>query len=120
VLKLLTAKPEFFRGIDLSHNPLFKETSLKTLFMLQKTPNMLEKSCAKLNTRFLTFLSIEKTGITNELTLCSFVKNVFYTCPDLEILIMNSLPITDKVCDTLSKVIHDRSKRKYTLFPLMD
>lgn len=115
VLKLLSANPSFFRGLDLSWNPLFKETSLKTLFWLNKTPTMLERSIDKLNTRYLTFISLEKTGIASESVLWSFVTNVFYTWPDLEILILNSLPITDKICLALSSSLQSAAHSQMRL-----
>jgi hypothetical protein len=71
---------------------------------------MLEKMGDKLITRFMTFLSLEKTGLKNELLLSHFCSNVLYACPSLEILILNSLPINDKILNTLSTALQNALK----------
>ncbi|CAI2380960.1 unnamed protein product [Moneuplotes crassus] len=115
ILKLLDARPDFFKGMDLTNNPLFKENCLKKLFNLQKPNLLLEKFLAKQSTRYLTFLSFEKTGLKSEMILSSFMINVFYCCPDLEILILNSLPITDKVAINMARGMQKASVSKYKL-----
>jgi len=105
ISKLLSSSPSFFRGIDLTNNPLFKEQSLKSLFHLHKSPASLSRITHKLNTRYLTFVSLEKTGIKNELMLSCLWVNIFSTCPDLEILILNSLPITDKWVANMAEAV---------------
>jgi len=105
IVQLLNQKASFFKGLDLSNNPLFKETSLNNLFNLHKSPLTLQKSIATLPTRHLTFLSLEKTGLKSPITLTAFATSIFITCPDIEILILNSLPITDKIVITLAKSI---------------
>lgn len=115
ILKLLTTKPSYFKGLDLTNNPLFKENCLKTLFSLQKPPLVLEKSIVKLPTRHLTYLSFEKTGVKSEVVLNSFVVNVFYCCPEIEILILNSLPVNDKIAVNLAKGIQKATNSQYKL-----
>lgn len=115
IIKLLASDPSFFKGLDLSFNPYFKDNSLKNLFMLNKPASTIEKMIDKIPTRFITFLSLEKTGITNEATLCGFVNTVFVSCPDIEILLLNSLPVTDKVGVTMAMSIQNAVQSKLKL-----
>ena len=115
IVQLLNQKASFFKGLDLSNNPLFKETSLNNLFNLHKSPLTLQKSIATLPTRHLTFLSLEKTGLKSPITLTAFTTSIFITCPDIEILILNSLPITDKIVITLAKSIQKAVNSQFKL-----
>ena len=115
IIKLLASDPSFFKGIDLSFNPYFKDNSLKNLFILSKPTSTIEKWIDRIPTRFITFLSLEKTGVASEATLCGFANSVFTSCPDIEILILNSLPITDKVWVTMAVSIQNAVQSKLKL-----
>lgn len=108
----MNSNPQFFRGLDLSFNKLFKESCLKKLYLGKYKSYRYNEGVANINKelksphmRYLTFLSLEKTGITDLTILSNFLDVVFYRCPDLEILILNYLGITDKTLDQLTKAI---------------